>query len=75
MDYSDDRGLTVLAVTPGGPAAQGGVVPGELITAVDGTSLRGNNTAGPSLIQGEPDGRGCNGGGSWGEPPFFQIGE
>lgn len=54
VDYSDDRGLTILAVTPGGPAAQGGVVPGELITAVDGTSLRGNNTAGPSLIQGEP---------------------
>ena len=48
VDYSDDRGLTILAVTPGGPAAQGGVVPGELITAVDGTSLRGNNTAGPS---------------------------
>lgn len=53
VSYEDDRGLTVTEVTPGGPAAQGGLLPGELITAVDGKSLQDCNLTGPSLIQGE----------------------
>lgn len=54
VDYSDPRGLTVLTVKKEGPAWQGGLVPGEIITAVDGFSLAGEaQQEGTVRIQGE----------------------
>lgn len=54
VDYSNPRGLTVLTVKKEGPAWQGGLVPGEIITAVDGFSLAGEaQQEGTVRIQGE----------------------
>jgi putative serine protease PepD len=36
------EGLYVLAVTPGGPAAQAGLAPGDIITTIDGEPARSN---------------------------------
>lgn len=41
VDYSDERGLHVRAVTEGSPAAQAAIKAGDIITAVDGYSLAG----------------------------------
>lgn len=47
-------GLHIQEVTEGGPAEQAGLLPGEIITAVDGISLTGDAVYdGASLIQGE----------------------
>ena len=47
-------GLTVIAVTEDGPADQAGLQVGDVITAVDGTSLAGDRRYdGADLIQGE----------------------
>lgn len=54
VDYSDPRGLLVLTVKKDSPAQQGGILPGEVITAVDGFSLAGEGqTEGTSRITGE----------------------
>lgn len=36
FDLPTDRGVVVLSVAPGGPAERAGVLPGDIITAVDG---------------------------------------
>lgn len=41
VNYTDERGLTILTVTPGSPAEAGGLLPGELITGVDGKRVAG----------------------------------
>ena len=49
-----EEGLEIQAVTAGGPAEAAGLQAGELITAVDGTSLAGEaRYEGANLIQGE----------------------
>ena len=54
VTYENEDGLEILEVTPGGPAEAAGLLPGELITAVDGTSLAGEaRYEGADLIQGE----------------------
>ena len=54
VTYENEDGLEILEVTPGGPAEAAGLLPGELITAVDGTSLAGEaRYQGAGLIQGE----------------------
>lgn len=54
VDYSDPRGLTILTVKKEGPAWKGGLIPGEIITAVDGFSLAGEaQQEGTGRIQGE----------------------
>ena len=54
VSYEDEGGLRILAVTEGGPAQAAGLAAGELITAVDGTSLAGEaRYQGAELIQGE----------------------
>lgn len=42
VDYSREEGLLVQSVTEGGPANKAGVVPGDIITAVDGESIAGD---------------------------------
>lgn len=54
VDYSDERGLKILSVKKDGPAQKAGLKPGEIITAVDGSSLAGEaRQGGAELIQGE----------------------
>ena len=54
VDYTREEGLRVLSVVEGGPADQAGVVPGDVITAVDGQSAAGEaRYEGADLIQGE----------------------
>lgn len=54
VDYSDERGLKILSVKKDGPAQEAELKPGEIITAVDGTSLAGEaRQGGAELIQGE----------------------
>lgn len=54
VDYTDERGLTVLLVNAGGPAEKAGVREGELIVAVDGHDLSGDERYnGTELIAGE----------------------
>ncbi len=43
---SGRRGARVMEVSPGGPAAEGGVLPGDLIIAVNGVPISGEDTAG-----------------------------
>lgn len=40
-----DKGLKVVAVTPGGPAEQAGIAAGDVITAVDGKTVRRDDGA------------------------------
>src|SRR5581483_1140937 len=47
------RGLRVIDVFPGSPAAKSGVARGDLIVAVGGTSLASRAKLGPSLIKGK----------------------
>lgn len=55
ISYEDLRGLLILSVKAGGPADQAGLKPGEIITAVDGFSLAGEEAQreGSGRIQGE----------------------
>lgn len=54
VDYSREEGLLVLSVVESGPADQAGVVPGDVITAVDGQSAAGEaRYESADLIQGE----------------------
>ena len=54
VSYEREEGLEIQAVTAGGPAEAAGLQEGELITAVDGTSLAGEaRYEGANLIQGE----------------------
>ena len=39
----DEQGLLILSVSPRGPADQAGVLPGEIICAVDGIAVRPDN--------------------------------
>jgi carboxyl-terminal processing protease len=53
VTYEQD-GLHIQAVSEGGPAQEAGLLAGEVITAVDGTDVTGDNASqGSSLIQGE----------------------
>ena len=50
----DQTGVDVEQVEPGGPAQLSGVLPGDIITAVDGQSIAGLDVSGvKSLVQGE----------------------
>ncbi|MDE6107991.1 MAG: PDZ domain-containing protein [Oscillospiraceae bacterium] len=55
VNYTDPRGLLIVAVKKDGPAYQAGLLPGEVITVVDGFSLAGeaNQQEGSERIQGE----------------------
>ena len=54
VSYEREEGLLVLEVTAGGPAEQAGVAVGDIIIAVDGTSIAGDDrTRGTELITGE----------------------
>lgn len=54
VSYASEEGLQIVEVTAGGPAAEAGLQPGELITAVDGFSLAGEaRYEGANKIQGE----------------------
>lgn len=55
VGYEREEGLYIQSVTEGGPAAQAGVLPGDIITAVDGQSIAGDaRQGGADLITGEP---------------------
>jgi S1-C subfamily serine protease len=47
----DDTGVEVTAVTPGGPAAEAGVAVGDVITAIDSTTLPGAGSESQRLIE------------------------
>jgi 2-alkenal reductase len=49
-----DRGLYVQAVEPGGPAADAGLQPDDIILAVDGSEIRPDNTLSTMLLQYAP---------------------
>ena len=54
VNYEREEGLLIVSVTEDGPASQGGLLPGEIITAVDGQSAAGEERWNAvSLIQGE----------------------
>lgn len=54
VSYEREEGLTILSVEEGGPAAEAGLQPGEVITAVDGQSAAGDaRETAVDLIQGE----------------------
>ena len=54
VTYEREDGLLIQEVTAGGPAEEAGLQAGEVITAVDGTSLAGDaRYDGADLIQGE----------------------
>lgn len=54
VDYTDERGLRIISVNPDSPAGEGGLVAGEIITAVDGVSIAGEaQNTGVDRIQGE----------------------
>ncbi len=54
VTYEREEGLYVQSVTEGGPAEKAGVVPGDVITAVDGVSVAGEGREqGAQLIAGE----------------------
>ena len=54
VNYQREEGLQVQEVTAGGPAAEAGVVVGDIIVAVDGQSIAGDaRTTAVDLIQGE----------------------
>lgn len=54
VSYEREEGLLVQSVTLDGPADKAGVVPGDVITAVDGRSIAGDGREqGADLIRGE----------------------
>ncbi len=55
VDYTREEGLLVQSVAEDGPAHKAGVVPGDVIVAVDGTSIAGEaRMEGSDRIAGEP---------------------
>lgn len=55
VDYTREEGLLVQSVTEDGPAEKAGVVPGDVIIAVDGRSIAGDaRQSGTEMITGEP---------------------
>jgi len=46
-----EAGARVMRVSPGGPAAEAGVAAGDVITAIDGYSLRGLERGGRALVE------------------------
>lgn len=54
VSYEHEEGLYVESVAEGGPAEQAGIVPGDIIIAVDGVSVAGENREkGTEIIAGE----------------------
>ncbi|MBD5133103.1 MAG: PDZ domain-containing protein [Clostridiales bacterium] len=54
VSYEREEGLLVQSVTPDGPADKAGVLPGDIITAVDGQSIAGDaKEEGSDRIRGE----------------------
>lgn len=54
VSYEDERGLLVLSVSGDGPADAAGILPGEIIIAVDGVSVAGESRKeGADRIRGE----------------------
>ena len=51
--FAEARGLRVVAVFPGTPAARAGLRPGDVIVAVGNKSLAGRGNTGTNLITGE----------------------
>ena len=52
----DGTGVDVEQVEPGGPAQKAGILPGDVMTAVDGKSLAGMDVTGvKALVQGKED--------------------
>ena len=51
---TDKQGMDVAAVTEGGPAAEAGILPGDVLTGIDGKSIVGMDTAKVrDLVRGE----------------------
>ena len=51
---TDKQGMDVAAVTEGGPAAEAGILPGDVLTAIDGKSIVGMDAAKVrDLVRGE----------------------
>jgi S1-C subfamily serine protease len=46
-----EAGARVLRVSPGGPAAEAGIAAGDVITSIDGQSLRGLDRGGRALVE------------------------
>ena len=56
VTYPEEGGLMIQSVTEGGPAAAAGLVPGERITAVDGTPLTAENQQEAAAMVRGPEG-------------------
>lgn len=56
VTYPEEGGLMIQSVTEGGPAAVAGLVPGERITAVDGTPLTAENQQEAAAMVRGPEG-------------------
>ena len=55
MATEDGTGLEILKLEPEGPAKEAGILPGDILTAVEGQSVKELGTTGAAdLIQGEP---------------------
>ena len=55
MATQDGTGLEILKLEPEGPAREAGILPGDILTAVEGQSVKELGTNGAAdLIQGEP---------------------
>ena len=55
MATEDGTGLEILKLEPEGPAREAGILPGDILTAVEGQSVKDLGTNGAAdLIQGEP---------------------
>ena len=55
MATQDGTGLEILKLEPEGPAREAGILPGDILTAVEGQSVKDLGTNGAAdLIQGEP---------------------
>ena len=55
MATQDGAGLEILKLEPEGPAREAGILPGDILTAVEGQSVKDLGTNGAAdLIQGEP---------------------
>ena len=55
MATQDGTGLEILKLEPEGPAKEAGILPGDILTAVEGQSVKDLGTTGAAdLIQGEP---------------------
>ena len=49
-----DQGYSIIKVLEGGPAEEAGILPGDILVAVDGVSMAGaDSNAGKNLIQGQ----------------------